>query len=357
MIEENGLKELRDSLDSIDNKILELLNNRMEIVKEVGKLKVHSGGTIYRPQREKDIISRLELKSKKTRGALKKEAIEAIFLEIFSVSRNLELPEKIAFLGPFGTYTHQMAESKFGAIAEYVAMNTIKGVFGEVSASRSKYGIVPIENSSNGMVYDTLMSLNEYNLKIISNSTMSIHQSFATNCEHIDDIQKIYSKDIVFGQCRNFLTEYKLDNVELIPVNSTARAAQIVLEEKNSAAICSHVAAKLYNLPILFENIEDSDTNKTNFIVVSNFDNISSGNDRTSILAKLPQKSGSLVSFLQDFSSRNINLTKIESHIIKSELIFYVEFDGHQTNSDIQQIFKKYPDEIKFLGSYSKESE
>ena len=179
---EQGLDQLREQLDNIDNQILLLLNKRMDIVAKVGELKAKSGGAIYRPEREKAIIQRLEALSQKKQGLLTKEAIEAIFLEIFAVSRNLELPEKVAFLGPLGTYTHQLAESRFGAMSEYIALNSIKGVFHEVSVQRAKFGVVPIENSSNGMVNDTLMALNEYNLKIISNISMPIHHSFATKC-------------------------------------------------------------------------------------------------------------------------------------------------------------------------------
>jgi chorismate mutase/prephenate dehydratase len=186
---------------------------------------------------------------------------------------------------------------------------------------------------------------------------MKIHHSFATNCEHLSDIKRIYSKDIVFGQCRNFLSEYKLDDVELIAVNSTAKATQIATAEKNSAAICSHIAAKLYNLPVMFENIEDDKKNYTNFIIISNFDNLNSGNDNTSILAKLSKESGSLVRFLEEFNAKNINLTKIESHIIQQELTFYIEFNGHQNDKTIQDIFAKYNNEIKFLGSYVREAD
>ena len=353
--EEAELKKLRDTLDTLDNEILTLLNTRMKTVHKVGALKAQTGGAIYRPEREKAIIERLTLLSQEQNGSLNKNAIEAIFLEIFAVSRNLELPEKVAFLGPLGTYTHQMAESKFGAMSEYVAMNSIKGVFSEVVAKRAKFGVVPIENSSNGMVNDTLMALNEYNLKIVSNTPMPIHHSFATNCEHIDQITKIYSKDIVFGQCRNFLSEYKLDNVELIPVNSTAKAVQIAQDEPNSAAICSHIAAKLYSFPILFENIEDDSSNNTNFIVVSDFDNSSSGDDNTAVLVKLSKEAGSLVKFLEEFNQRNINLEKIESHIIKQELIFYLEFNGHKDNEKVNEILESYKNEIKVLGSYVRE--
>jgi chorismate mutase/prephenate dehydratase len=349
---EDRLKQLRDTLDSIDNEILSLLNKRMQVVCKVGELKVKSGGEIYRPERERAIIQRLEKLSKKQKGKLNKLAIESIFLEIFAVSRNLELPQRVAFLGPFGTYTHQMAESRFGGISEYIAMNSIAGVFQEVASKRAKFGVIPIENSSSGIVNDTLMALNKYDLKIISNTSMFIHNCFSTNCKNISDIKKIYSKDVVFGQCREFLSEHKLDNVELVPVESTAKAVQIALKESNSAAISSHIAAKLYGLPVIFENIEDDDTNHTEFIIVSDFSNKPSGNDKSAILAKLSKQSGSLVKFLNDFYQADINLTKIESHIIKQELIFYIEFEGHQDDSNIKPILKKHKNIIKILGSY-----
>ena len=357
MDEAKQLAKLRDALDTIDDEILTLLNQRMEIVHQVGVVKAQSGGAIYRPEREKEIIERLDILSKQHNGKLNKLAIEAIFLEIFAVSRNLELPEKVAFLGPFGTYTHQMAESRFGAMSEYVAMNSINGVFNEVASKRAKFGVIPIENSSSGIVNDTLMALNKYNLKIISNSSMSIHNTFATHCSNLSEIKKIYSKDVVFAQCRNFLSEHKLDDVELVPVESTAKAVQIALKDKSSAAICSHIAAKLYGLPVIFEHIEDNNDNKTEFIIISDFDNGMSGEDNTAILAKLSKESGSLVRFLKDFEEADINLTKIESHIIQNELIFYIEFNGHKDDTNVSQVFEKNKKNIKFLGSYVRETD
>ncbi len=352
MDEEQELLELRNTLDSLDDQLLSLLNKRMETVNKVGELKEKSGSAIYRPEREKAIIKRLSSLSKKQNGALNTSAIEAIFLEIFAVSRNLELPEKVAFLGPLGTYTHQMAESRFGGTSHYVAMNSINGVFKEVSSKRAKFGVIPIENSSSGVVNDTLMALNKYDLKIVSNSSMKIHNTFSTNCKNLNDIVKIYSKDVVFAQCREFLNEHKLDNVELVPVESTAKAVQIALQEENSAAISSSIAAKMYGLPIIFDNIEDDDNNHTEFIIVSDFDNLPSGDDDTSILATLSGESGSLVKFLQSFNKENINLTKIESHVIKKELIFYIQFNGHKDDKNVQNVFNNNKEQIKFLGSY-----
>jgi chorismate mutase/prephenate dehydratase len=352
--EQKQLLALRNELDKIDDTVLNLLNRRMQVVQKVGEVKHQSGGAIYRPEREKEILNRLENLSKRSDGVLNREAIEAIFLEIIAVSRNLEAPEKVAYLGPLGTFTHQASEMRFGAMSEYVSMNSISGVFNAVASKRAKYGVIPIENSSNGMVNDTLIALNEYNLKIIAEVPLRIHHIFASMSEHLSDIKKIYSKDIVFGQCREFIKDYKLDNVELIPIESTAKAASIVKDEPNSAVICSHMATKIYDIPVMYENIEDNHDNETRFIIVSDFDNGKSDFDKTSILAKLPQESGSLVTFLEEFKQANINLTKLESHIIKKDLTFYVEFEGHKDDEDIAKILSH--NDIKVLGSYVDES-
>jgi len=349
---ESGLQELRDKLDAIDNELLKLINNRMDLVHQVGALKAKSGGAIYRPEREKAIIDRLE---KQNNGKLNRAAIEALFLEIFAISRNLELPENIAYLGPEGSFTHQAAEARFGAMSSYISIASIKGVFREVSTKKAKFGVIPIENSSNGIVSDTINCLSNYNLKIIAEVVLNIHHTLASNCDKVTDIKKIYSKDIAFEQCRKFLENFGLDEVELIPVESTTKAAKLALNEPNSAAICPHVGAKLHNLPILFENIEDKDNNKTRFFIVSDFDNAQSGNDKTSILAKLPNTPGALVEFLTDFDKAKINLTKIKSHIVEGVSIFFIDFSGHKEDDNVKEIFKKHNESIKFLGSYVKE--
>ncbi|RXJ67907.1 chorismate mutase [Halarcobacter ebronensis] len=349
---EEGLKELRSKLDSIDNELLKLLNERMELVHQVGVLKAQSGGAIYRPDREKAIIDRLDSINK---GKLNRKAIEALFLEIFAVSRTFELPENVAYLGPEGSFTHQAAETRFGAMSSYISIGSIKGVFREVSTKKARFGVIPIENSSNGIVSDTISCLSNYNLKIIAEVILDIHHTLATTCDKVSDIKRIYSKDIAFDQCHNFLENFGLDEVEHIPVESTTKAAKFALNEPNSAAICSHVGAKMYNLPILFENIEDKDNNKTRFFIISDFENASSGNDKTSILAKLPNTPGALVDFLTSFNKAGINLTKIKSHIVEGISIFFIDFDGHKDDENVKKIFEKHKNSIKFLGSYVKE--
>lgn len=352
---ESGLQELRDKLDSIDNQLLELINERMEVVHQVGVLKAKSGGAIYRPEREKAIIDRLEKINQENGGSLNRAAIEALFLEIFAISRNLELPENVAFLGPEGSFTHQAAEARFGAMSSYLSISSISGIFREVDTQKARFGVVPIENSSNGIVTDTINCLSKYNLKIIAEVVLDIHHTLASTCDKVEDIKRIYSKDIAFEQCRKFLANFGLDEVEQIPIESTTKAARLASKEEGSAAICPHVGAKLNNLPILFENIEDKDNNKTRFFIISDFDNASSGNDKTSILVEFPDRQGALFDFLSDFNDAGINLTKIKSHIVEGNSIFFIDFDGHKDDENVKAVLDKHKDDVKVLGSYVKE--
>jgi len=351
------LSEIRKKLDAIDNKLLEIYNERMGYVEMVGEYKQKTKTPIYRPDREYEIIERLKAKNKQMSGRLSDEAIEALFMELIGVSRNYEKPEFIAYLGPEASFTHQAAEEKFGRLGNYIPLTSIAGVFREVANGKVKFGVVPIENNTEGIVGDTINGLKEHNLKIVAEVVINIHHVLATLNDDIKEIKKIYSKDIAFGQCREFLDDFGLDKVELIPVESTAKAAQLAKEDKHSAAICSEVAAKLYHLPVLFKDIEDGDKNRTRFFVISDFENAPSGNDKTTILAKLPNRPGALVDFLLDFKDKNIDLTKIKSHIIGGESMFFLEFNGHKNDENIANIFEKYSESIKFLGSYVKEAD
>ncbi|MCV6607776.1 MAG: prephenate dehydratase [Campylobacterales bacterium] len=352
-----SLDELRNQIDNCDSKIIDLLNQRMSHVHQVGVLKNATGGSIYRPEREKSIINRLK---KKNDGLLNDNAIEAIFLEIFAVSRNLERSEKVAYLGPEGTYTHQAAESRFGAMSEYLSMSSIRAVFDSIENKMAKYGVVPIENNIDGVVGETLDLLGNTDVKIVAELTIGIHHSFASKTPDLKDIKKIYSKDKAFGQCRSFLSEYSLEDAEHIPIESTAKAAKIASEEPNSAAICSHIATKLYDVPVLFENIEDNHNNQTRFIVISDYENVQSGCDKTTILAKTPDEAGALARFLTDFHESGINLTKIESRPNKGNndfaSWFYIDFEGHFKDTNVAEVMNKHSEHIKWLGSYAKNS-
>ncbi len=349
------LEQYRKEIDQLDNQLLEILNRRMEVVQKVGELKRVTKTSIYRPEREKSIIDRL---SKLNKGPLKKGAIEAIYQEIFAISRNLELPELVSYLGPESSFTHQAAESRFGAMSDYLALDTIKSVFESVSTGRAKFGVVPLENNQEGIVTETIDLLSSFELNIVAEVPLSIHFALGTIQERVHEIQKIYSRDIAFRQCRKFLNETFIGrNVELIPVDSTSKAVKLARNEPGAAAICSHIAAAKYNLPILFNNIEDSEDNFTRFLIVAkDMVNQPGGHDKTTILAKTSDKPGSLVSFLQDFQDAGINLTKIESRPAKKgktfKYWFYIDFEGHFADEKVAPVIEKHKKEIKLLGSY-----
>ena len=355
------LDECRQHIDKIDDQILELLNKRMKVVERVGEIKNETGGAIYRPEREKAIIKRLSAKNKKENGLLNDSAIEAIYLEIFAVARNLELPERIAYLGPEGSFTHQAAESRFGAMSSYLSLSSIQSVFRTIEAGRAKFGVVPVENSRDGVVGETLDLLAKSPIKIVSELYMPIHMAFASKAKELKDIKRIYSKDKGFGQCREFLQEHELINIEQIPVESTAKAAILAAADPEAAAICSHIAAKLYGVPTMFENVEDTVDNTTRFVILSDFKNGISKDDKTSILVKLkdPLKAGSLVNFLQDFNNEKINLSKIESRPSKEKnkmgYWFFIDFFGHIDDEAVQRVISKHAKEVTWLGSYVKE--
>lgn len=348
------IEAYRKEIDNIDDQILKLLNERMEHVKAIGRVKQTTGTAIYRPEREKEILDRLKSLNQ---GALKAQAIDAIFLEVFAVSRNLEFPEKVAYLGPEGSYTHQVAESRFGAMGNYIGVSSIEAVFHVLENGEAKYGVVPVENNTEGAVGTTLDCLGKFNSKIVAEIYMDIHHSFATVCENIKHVKRIYSHPQGYNQCRRFLEEHMLLGVEFIPTKSTAEAAQKAVKDTEAAAICSHIAAKLVNLPILFGKIEDNMANQTRFLILSDFKNKKGVHNKTSILAKTDDKPGGLVEFLQTFQAQKVNLTKIESRPTKErgfQSIFYMDFEGHIDDENVQKVIEENKDryDIKWLGSY-----
>jgi chorismate mutase / prephenate dehydratase len=350
------LGELRNKIDGIDAELLELLSKRMQLVNEIGKLKQISGGAIYRPEREKAILDRL---AGMNSGMLNRQAIEAIFMEIFAVSRNLELPEKVCYLGPEGSFTHQAAEIRFGAMTDYIPLQNIKSVFESVSTGRAKFGVVPIENNQEGMVMECVHGLASENICIVAEIPLAIHFAFASINDNVRDIKRVYSKDIAFRQCKNFLDEFFQAKVELIAVESTSKAAMMASAESGAAALCSPVAAKLYGLPLLFENVEDTDTNATRFLIISkDIVNQMSGNDKTTIFARTGDQPGSLAQLLSDFQAQQINLSKIESYPAKTgqnfKYWFLIEFDGHREEENVSLLLNKHKESIKWLGSYAK---
>ncbi len=252
-----SLEIIRKKIDSIDSKIISLLNLRACASQEIGRLKMKEGQGIYAPHREKQVLDRLKTLSK---GPVTPEAIDAIYREIMSFSISLEKKVKIAYLGPAVTYTHQAAQKKFGSSVDYEACTTITDVFTEVEQARADYGVVPVENSTEGAVNHTLDMFIDSGLKIYGEIFLPVHHCLMSKDVPLKDITQVYSKDQVFGQCRLWI-ESRLHHVDLVPTNSTAEAAQIVANDTNQAGIAciaSKIAADMYGLKLLASSIEDN---------------------------------------------------------------------------------------------------
>ncbi|MRJ06491.1 MAG: prephenate dehydratase [Epsilonproteobacteria bacterium] len=351
------LESLRREIDKIDAQILELLWKRFQVVKEVGEFKNRTKSPIFLPDREKRLIARLTSLAQEKGWDLTQEEIKAIYSEIIAVSRNRERRERVAYLGPQGSYTHQGAVQKFGSLTRYLPLTSIEAVFKAVESGEAKYGVVPIENNTHGQVGLTLDGLRKYDVKIVGEICTDIHHSFASVQDEVEKIERIYSHPQAYHQCIGFLESHGLLDREFIPVDSTSAAAKKAVEDPKSGAICSKIAAKLYNLPLLFEKIEDNKANRTRFVILSNYFPPASGEDKTSVIATTYNRPGALVELLQRFKELEINLLKIESRPLKDDTFenvsFYLEFEGHISDPKISQLVEG--EQMKILGSYPRE--
>ena len=347
------LSRLRKAIDRIDTEVLKLLNERMRIVQDVGKLKQKMGEMVYHPDREQAILQRLKSINQ---GPLKEQVIDAIFREIFSASRNLQEPERIAYLGPDGSFSHEAAQNRFGTMAKYLAANSIKSVFKAVESGHTGYAVVPIENKIAGILGETINLLEISRLRIVDETSLPILLVFATRCEKIGQVRVIYSKDIAFQQCKNFLAEQKLRDVRLIPVQSTSEGARLAANEKQSAAICSEMAAELNRLPILHHDIEDVLSNRTRFVILSNVESKPSGMDKTSILADFSAGDRSFGDLMYSLTAGGISLIRVDScPTEKSDGFtyrFFIEFSGHYDDQNVKTVLDEYKGMIKCFGSY-----
>ncbi|WP_418179310.1 prephenate dehydratase [Aliarcobacter lanthieri] len=333
-------KKYNTIIQNIDNQILNLIYKRYSILEE------------------NELFNKFDEAYYKKLNLDNKEKSIKLFNLINLFENKNKKQNKILYLGPSGSYTQDAAIKKFGLLNSFFSVNSISNLFEEIEQENADYAIIPIENSLNGLVNDTLNAFLKYNLNVIGEVILDIHHTFASNCEDINKVKTIYSKDIAFDQCSIFLEKYNLHNIEHIYVESTTKAANLASINPNSAAICSDIAAFNNHLNIMFSSIEDNPSNKTRFFVLSKKD-LEKKNDieyKTSFLVELPNISGSLIDFLQIFKKENINLYKIKSHITKGISNFFIEFNGHKNDKNVKKILKKYKN-IKILGSYKKEVE
>ena len=348
------IKELRQEIDAVDDRILELLNSRAALVIDVGRLKSVKKDEFHVPSREREIYERL---ASHNTGPFPNEAIKSVFREIISASLALEAPMKVAFFGPKATFTHLAAMQQFGLSAELVPQKAIPAVFEEVGKGRAKYGVVPVENSTEGMVSHTLDMFMESDLKINAEVLLEIHHYLLSRTGRLEDIKKVYSHPQPIAQCRDWLAE-NLPNIPVVDVASTAVAAQIVSEDYTAAAIASELAASMYDLKIVRERIEDQVNNFTRFLVIGKNLTEMSGDDKTSLMFSVKDEVGILYRMLEPFAKRGINLSKIESRPLKKkawEYIFFLDLMGHIADpviAEAVQELKQCCQFVKVLGSY-----
>jgi len=354
------LEDLRKEIDRIDEEILSLLNKRALLAKEIGELKKKNNLQVHIPEREREIFERvIELNKKKFSESFPTEALIHIYREIISACLSLEKPLKIAYLGPKATFTHQASLEFFGFSAQYIPCSTIRDVFLEVESDRADYGVVPVENTIEGVVNYTLDMFLESDLKISGEVVIPINLHLLSAVEDLSHVKKVYSHKVALGQCRKWL-EKNLPEAILIEAESTAKACEIALEEEGSSAIASEVASFTYHLNILARNIQESGDNFTRFLVVSKRDMNPTGKDKTSLIFAVRDEPGALYRALEVFYESGINLTKIESRPSRRrawDYVFFIDLEGHARDKKVAQTLGKLKERtqmVKILGSYPK---
>lgn len=347
------LKELRCKIDKIDEEILTLLNERIEVARQIGSYKQRKGLDAYQPDREKEVYERLISLNK---GLFPNKALKAVYREIMSASLVWEEPLKVSYLGPEATFSHQAAREKFGESVTLIPSNSISGVFERVESGEANYGVVPIENSAEGVITHTLDLFIDSDLLICSELFLKISHNLLANCE-LNEIRRVYYLPQSLAQSRTWL-ENNLPDIEYIEVSSTAEAAKRAAREKDAAAIASLLAAKMYNLKVLIRAVEAGKENYTRFLVIGRQISAPTGDDKTSILFFIKDRVGALHDMLLPFAKHGINLTKIESRPSKAkawEYVFFLDLQGHIEDEPVKLAIAELEKEclyLKILGSY-----
>src|SRR5438874_4646807 len=349
-----SLRHLRTHIDKVDLQIVKLVNERAALAAEIGKVKNDHGAEVFSPAREEEVFQNVLQASK---GPLDENTIRAIFREVMSGSRALQKIIKVAYLGPEYSYSHLAAVDRFGNAVEYMRVGSIASVFEEVNRSHVDFGVVPLENSTDGGVSDTLdMFTRLPQLKICAEVRLKIHHNLLANCEQ-EMIRRVYSKPQALAQCRNWLSK-NLPHADLKDVSSTAVAAQLAQQEPGAAAVASRQAAVKYGLRSLFNDIEDYPHNETRFAVIGHQESPKTGNDKTALMFRVPHNPGSLVEALDIFKQNKLNLTWIESFPAKTgkqEYMFFVDFEGHVEDPKVKRalnVLEQKCEQWAVLGSF-----
>ncbi len=348
------LSNLRKQIDSLDLEIVTKIQERAKIASIIGEIKKAKGEPIYRPDREKEVYEKIK---KLNKGPLPDTALTSIYRELMSATIAIEKGLNIAYLGPEGSFSHQAVRARFGMSIQSLQFPSIPEVFKSVETGKCDYGVVPIENSSEGLVNSTLDMLVNSELQIYSEIYIKISLYLLGFDSDLSKITKLYGIKIANSQCKNWVAA-NLPNCEIIETSSTAKAAQIVAEKKEGAAIASKIAGDIYGLNTIRENIEDLPNNSTRFLIIGRSQCLPTGKDKTSMVFSLSDKPGSLFLTLKPFYEKNINLSKIESRPTRRnswQYNFFVDFNGHEKDPEINEIISEIRDRATFfriLGSY-----
>ncbi len=348
-----NIPEHRKAIDRLDGKIVKLLNERTGHVLEIGAIKLKAGEEIYAPHRELAVLQRV---CRLNQGPISNQAIRAIYREIMSSALSLQKTMRIGYLGPEATFTHQAAILRFGSSLRYFPHKTITDVFNEVSKNRADYGVVPVENTTEGFVTHTLDMFVDSDLKIVSQIVLPIQHCLLSHSRKAQ-IKKLFAHPQALAQCRGWV-QNNLPRVEIIETSSNARSAELAAKEKNSAAIAGQLAADKYRVPVLEHNIQDNAANATRFLVLGRQCSPATGHDRTSLMISLVDKVGALHRALAAFRRYRLNMTKIESRPSKRkawEYFFFIDCDGHASDHKVAKAIAELERQcsfVKVLGSY-----
>lgn len=351
----NELSDLRKKIDSLDEQIQELITQRATVAVDVAKAKQTSGNNVfYRAEREADV---LRMVMERNKGPLSNEEMARLFREIMSACLALERVMRIAFLGPEGTFTQAAALKHFGHSVQTLPQSTISDVFREVESGTASYGVVPVENSTEGVINHTLDEFMSSSLSICGEVDLRIHHHLLSKSDNIKKINKIYSHRQSLAQCRKWI-DLHMSVCELIDVNSNAEAARLASEDEYSAAIAGDAAGEIYQLNVLANNIEDEPDNTTRFLVIGDRITPPSGVDKTSLLIYTENRSGALYSILEPIAKNNLSMTRIESRPSRRGMwnyVFFIDVDGHIEDAPVKQALTELQQSaniIKVLGSY-----
>ncbi len=346
---------IRKEIDTLDSQILDLLSSRISCAKEIGRMKMENGEAVYVPSREILVFKNLLAKNA---GRIDESALRAIYREIISASISAEKKLVVSYLGPKATFTQQAAVKNFGSSVEYRAMPSIPDVFASVDSGDADYGVIPIENSTEGAVFHSMDMLRDSSLYIVGQVYMPIEHCLISRGS-LEDIRKVCSKDQAIGQCREWLRR-NLENVEIEYVESTTVAVKMARDNPEIAAVGGAIAADYYGVPVVERGIQDKKNNQTRFLVIGkkSVPKTEGVNYKTSLVLSVNDRPGALYDMLLPFNRANINLTRIESRPSKTKAwnyYFFVDFEGHWEDEKVveavSELQKSVP-VVKWLGSY-----